>query len=206
MAYTESDYRHDRESEDRLHIRSRERFKAFYDRLGRDDVQLKQRAVPQRFAFVQPVGEIIELGCHIGFNLLELARAGHVVTGVEVSETLITEARRRVAALPPEIAARITLVQGFIEDLPEEKKYDTVILTETLEHVMDPAEVVAKAARLTAKGGRVFVSAPTERVGTFSHVRGVAPEDLRAWFLQAGLDEEAVYTAGGNTYGKAIRR
>ena len=201
MEYTEDDYRHDLGSG--AHLRSRERFKAFYDRRGRDAEQKAQEVVMKRFAFVQPHGEIIELGCHIGFNLIHLATAGYAVTGVDVSSTLLAEARRRVAALPPEVRKRITLVQGFIEALPEDKCYDTVVLTETLEHVIEPDAVVRKAAALTKPGGKVFVSAPMERLGTYSHVRGIGPEELRAWLEAAGLEVEKMYTRAGRTYARA---
>jgi 2-polyprenyl-3-methyl-5-hydroxy-6-metoxy-1,4-benzoquinol methylase len=206
MPYTEADYQHDLRSEDCLHIRSRERFRAFYDRLGHDREQCGQAVREARFSFVRPQGDIIELGCHIGFNLIRLAEAGHRVTGIDISAPLIAEARRRVAALQPEVAARITLIYGFIEDMPESQQYDTVLLLETLEHVIDPEAVVRKAAALTAPGGRVFVSAPTTRAGSYSHVRSIGPGELREWLEAAGLEVEmARHKKGefGETYGVA---
>jgi 2-polyprenyl-3-methyl-5-hydroxy-6-metoxy-1,4-benzoquinol methylase len=48
-------------------------------------------------------------------------------------------------------------------DLPfADHSFDVVLCTEVLEHVPDPAVVVAELARVTKPGGRVIVSIPNE--------------------------------------------
>lgn len=54
-----------------------------------------------------------------------------------------------------------------ISRIPEpDSSFDAVLCTEVLEHVPDPALVLAELARLTRPGGRVILSAP---FGSFTH-------------------------------------
>lgn len=202
MKYTIEDYRKDLRNPEMEHIKSRERFEAFYTMLGSEPVQKKQNVVMNRFSFIEPKGNIIELGCHVGFNLIHLANQGFNVTGVDVSQTLLDEATDRVSKLPKDVADRITLKKSFIEDLDEGTKYDTIILTETLEHCIDPKPVVEKAHNLLADDGSIFISAPSTRTGTYSHVRGISKDYLRRLLAKCGLKEEYINLKGGETFCK----
>ncbi len=68
----------------------------------------------------QVQGPCLELGCGTGRVLLPVADAGATVTGVDVSQPMLARARRKVAALPPSVRERITLVRGDMRtiDLP----------------------------------------------------------------------------------------
>jgi SAM-dependent methyltransferase len=57
-------------------------------------------------------GPVLELACGTGRVLLPLARAGHEVTGLDLSPHMLAEARRRLAAEPPEVRARVSLIDG----------------------------------------------------------------------------------------------
>jgi len=69
-----------------------------------------------RMCYLVPKGEVLELGCHIGFNLIYYAGQGFNCTGVEISQSLIDIAEERIAIQPQEIQNRITLVKSWIED------------------------------------------------------------------------------------------
>jgi 2-polyprenyl-6-hydroxyphenyl methylase/3-demethylubiquinone-9 3-methyltransferase len=85
--------------------------------------------------------------------------------------------------------------------------HDAVVCMELLEHVPDPAAVVAACARLTRPGGDLFFATlnrtplayllaiiMAERVlrivpvGTHQYARFIRPHDLRTWARQADLD------------------
>lgn len=202
MKYTINDYYADLKNPNMEHIKSRERFEAFYTMLGTESIQKKQNIIMNRFAFVEPKGNIIELGCHVGFNLIYLANKGFNITGVDVAQTLLDEAADRITKLPKVVADRITLKNAFIEDLEEDIKYDTIILTETLEHCMDPKPIMEKAYNILANDGNVFISAPSTRTGTYSHVRGISKDYLTRLLNKCGFEIEYIKLSGGNTYCK----
>ncbi|UCC69227.1 MAG: class I SAM-dependent methyltransferase [Armatimonadota bacterium] len=61
-------------------------------------------------------GPVLELGCGTGRIAIPLARAGLEVVGVDVSAPMLAAARKRLAAEPPEVRARVGLVQADMRD------------------------------------------------------------------------------------------
>ncbi len=57
-------------------------------------------------------GRCLELGCGTGRVLIPVATAGVEVVGIDASAPMMIRARKRVAALPDEVRARITLRDG----------------------------------------------------------------------------------------------
>lgn len=179
MIYTEEDYYDDLHSGKMLHLKSKERFLAFYERLGMDDIQKQQQVVNSRLDVLEKVkGTVIELGCHVGFQSIYLAELGHEVTGVDISSSLIHEANIRKNKLPGEISNKLIFIKSDILDLPDLGKFDTVLLTEVLEHVIDPFEIIKKSIEFMHPESILLISAPKKRNGTFSHVRGITEEFL----------------------------
>ena len=75
-------------------------------------------------------GPILELGCGTGRLMLQLARAGHVVTGVDNSPAMLVKARTRLAQEAPAVQQRITLVEADVKklSLPHENRSFSLIL------------------------------------------------------------------------------
>ena len=110
MIYTEEDYYDDLHSGKMLHLKSKERFLAFYERLGMDDIQKQQQVVNSRLDVLEKVkGTVIELGCHVGFQSIYLAELGHKVTGVDISSSLIHEEKIKKNKLPGEILNKLII-------------------------------------------------------------------------------------------------
>jgi SAM-dependent methyltransferase len=96
---------------------------------------------------------ILDIGCGNGsFLALPLAKMGYTIMGVDPDEASI---RNASAAAPPNASFRCCMV----EELPR-RLFDVVILSEVLEHVHQPAELLAKAARYLAPTGVLIVTVP----------------------------------------------
>lgn len=76
---------------------------------------------------------ILELGCGTGAHAECLARLGYSVHGVDMSEAMLVRAEARKAALPPEVAARLSFSRGDVRTVRTGETYDAVI---SLFHVM----------------------------------------------------------------------
>ncbi len=78
-------------------------------------------------------GHILELGCGTGAHAEHLARLGFTVHGVERSAAMLERAQARRAALPEDLASRVSFSHGDIRSVRTTQTYDVVI---SLFHVM----------------------------------------------------------------------
>ncbi len=109
----------------------------------------------QRIEFIvsHAEGDILDIGCDSGYIL---SRCGGDV-GVDISVLRLKAAKYWNFFL--------TFVQALAEHLPFRPVFDTVILGEVLEHVLDPEAVLAEAIRVLKWNGRVIVTVPDEVAG-----------------------------------------
>lgn len=182
MKYTRANYKRDLRNPEMPHIKDYEHYVAFYEELGKGLEQKYQQFRWNQMQFIEPVGDILELGCHSGFNLVHYASLGYKITGVDISSTLLNNAKERIQLYKPEIGRRIKLIHSDILNLNDLGKYDTIILTEVLEHVINPTAILKKTVEYMKPTSKLYVSAPRMRIGNYSHVRGISPE----WLIQEG--------------------
>jgi 2-polyprenyl-3-methyl-5-hydroxy-6-metoxy-1,4-benzoquinol methylase len=121
-------------------------------------------------------GSVLELGCGSGELCAAVARRGLPCTGIDRSGKKIEQARRWHSGPGLEFA------QGDILELDlRGRRYDTVLLSEVLEHVEDETglAMLLNAWRALAPGGRLIVSVPNEDcVPHPNHVREFRRCDL----------------------------
>jgi len=89
--------------------------------LGRLRDVVRQRVLASQLAeVVASAGgsslRVLDVGCGQGTQALALAAAGHVVTGLDVSEQLLAQFGDSLAGASPETRERVRLVQGPAED------------------------------------------------------------------------------------------
>jgi SAM-dependent methyltransferase len=102
------------------------------------------------------VGDVLDLGCGAG-NLLERLEGSRLV-GVDLSDTMLAQARKRLAGRPG-----LELVKANAEALPfPDAAFGRVVCSEVLEHVLDPKKVVAEIRRVCRPGARVVFTVPNE--------------------------------------------
>jgi S-adenosylmethionine-dependent methyltransferase len=105
---------------------------------------------------------VIDLGCGQGTQVLRLARAGHVVTGLDSSETLLADLDRSLRAEPGPVRERVSVAAGDIRDASgmfEPASFDVVLCHGVLMYLPDPAPVLEAAASLAAPGAIVSLIA-----------------------------------------------
>ena len=97
-------------------------------------------------------GRLLDLGCWVGFLLLESTVRGWVATGVEPSDWASTHARGQLG-LDVRNGDLLTV------ELPE-GGFDAVVLADVLEHLPEPGEALDRVARLLAPGGVLVLVLP----------------------------------------------
>jgi 2-polyprenyl-3-methyl-5-hydroxy-6-metoxy-1,4-benzoquinol methylase len=145
----------------------------------------------------------LEMGCGDGNTTRLLLEAFDDVTVIDGSQALADKVSRELG---------VGVVCELFERWEPGRKFDTIMLNHTLEHVHDPVEIVSLAAGWLAPGGVVCASVPNcrslhrqaavmmgmlpsedaltptdERAG---HRRVSSPESFRSMFVQAGMRVE----------------
>ena len=99
---------------------------------------------------------VLDVGCGGGILSESMAVAGAKVTGLDMGGEPLQVARLHAL----ESGVKVDYVQETVEAHADAhpQQYDVVTCMEMLEHVPDPASVVAACARLVKPGGHVFFS------------------------------------------------
>ena len=147
---------------------------------------------------------VLDVACGVGLLSEAMAHAGAQVTGIDMAPRVLETARRHAR----QSQLVITYVNSTVEALAAASttRFDVVSCMELLEHVPDPASVVAACSRLTRPGGDLFFATLNRTfksflfaiigaeyllrllpAGTHRWSRFIKPSELRAWALKAAL-------------------
>ena len=99
---------------------------------------------------------VLDVGCGGGILSESMAEKGAKVTGIDLGEKALKVAQ--LHSLDSGVAVDYQLIS--VEELAEKQpaSFDVVTCLEMLEHVPNPASVVAACAKLVKPGGHVFFS------------------------------------------------
>jgi len=85
-------------------------------------------------------GSVLELGCGTGNKLIPIASDGHPCTGLELSQDMLAEARRKAT----ERGVAVEWVQGDMRDFDLGRTFDLVLIAaNSLLHLHEPADLVS---------------------------------------------------------------
>ena len=166
---------------------------------------------PLRLGWIEQVASglvakrVLDVGCGGGILSEAMASRGAQVTGIDLSEKALGVAQ--LHRLESGVAVEYRLVAAEVLASESPGRFDVVTCMEMLEHVPDPASVVASCATLVKPGGTVvfstlnrnpksylFAVVGAEYVlgllprGTHDWARFLRPAELASYARRAGLD------------------
>jgi SAM-dependent methyltransferase len=166
---------------------------AFYNRL----IHWCQCLALARWLQVPAGARVLDVGCGIGRWSCGLAAGGASVTGVDLSPTMILQARGRAATQG--VAARCRFLVQDLAALQVEGRFDLILGVTVLQHILEPAALRASVQRLrshlTEDGTLILLEAAPERAVTSCNspiFRARQRGEYRRLFEACGLTEQFV--------------
>lgn len=149
--------------------------------------------------------EVLDVGCGGGILAESMAIRGAHVTGIDMGELPLKVAELHTLETGVEVNYRQVAAETLAAECPA--CFDIVTCMEMLEHVPDPASVIAACARLVKPGGQVFFSTLNRNLkayllaiigaeyllrwlprGTHDYARFIRPSELGRWIRAADLE------------------
>jgi 2-polyprenyl-6-hydroxyphenyl methylase/3-demethylubiquinone-9 3-methyltransferase len=152
---------------------------------------------------------VLDVGCGGGILAESMAGAGATVTGIDLADKPLQVAKLHLLESGKQVEYRKIAVEVLAEERPAH--YDIVTCMEMLEHVPDPAGVVAACAKLVKPNGYVFFSTLNRNPksylfaiigaeyvlnllprGTHEYAKFIKPSELAQWCRNASLNIKEV--------------
>jgi len=99
-------------------------------------------------------GRVLDMACGEGYGSAVLAEAANAVVGLDANPEAHEHARLRYPA------DNLAFERGLVETFGEPGSFDAIVFLQTIEHVQDPAAVLAHLRALLAPGGVAYISTP----------------------------------------------
>lgn len=149
--------------------------------------------------------QVLDIGCGGGILAEAMAHHGASVTAIDKAEASLSVAKLHLLESKLDISYLDSTAEEFAAEKPEQ--FDVVTCLEMLEHVPDPASVVAACQRLVKPGGLVFFSTINRNPksylfaivgaeyilnllprGTHDYAKLIKPSELAAWARESDLE------------------
>jgi len=103
-----------------------------------------------------PVGSsVLEVGCQDGGVTRYLADKARCVTAIDVSQHYLDRAMQHLADRD-----NITFCRAEGTTYQSQDKYDVIVATELIEHVVDPVALIRNLMKMVRRGGSILVTTP----------------------------------------------
>jgi 2-polyprenyl-6-hydroxyphenyl methylase/3-demethylubiquinone-9 3-methyltransferase len=171
---------------------------------------------------------VLDVGCGGGILSEAMASLGAAVTGIDIGDAALGVARMHSKESGLQVEYRQATAEQFAATHPD--RFDVVTCLELLEHVPDPAAIIAACQTLVRSGGDIFFATLNRnpksyifaiigaeyilglvRKGTHRYRKFIKPIELQKWATDAGLSFRNQtrlhynpilrrYSVGGNTH------
>src|SRR5258706_2660807 len=180
--------------------------------------RLRLDGIDQRAALAGK--RVLDVGCGGGILAEAMAGRGAAVTGIDLSEKSLRVAELHLLQSKAQVSYEFAAVDDYAER--HAGAFDVVTCMELLEHVPEPASMVAACARLVRPGGQVFFSTLNRNPksylfavigadyllgllpkGTHDYQRFIKPSELARYSRENNLRPDELI---GMTYNPVTRR
>jgi 2-polyprenyl-3-methyl-5-hydroxy-6-metoxy-1,4-benzoquinol methylase/glycosyltransferase involved in cell wall biosynthesis/spore maturation protein CgeB len=133
---------------------------AYYGRMGDTFMHETHRRI--HWVCNHVVGkQVLDVGCSQGLVPVLLAREGMNVSGLDSDNSAIDQAKNFIGSENIHVQKKVEwILDDFISYDFGSHTFDTVLMTEILEHLVKPGEFIRKASELLKPDGTIIVTVP----------------------------------------------
>lgn len=165
---------------------------------------------------------VVDVGCGGGILTEAMAARGAETLGIDLGDKALGVARLHKLESGTRADYRLISAEALAAEMPG--AFDVVTCMEMLEHVPDPASIVAACAALTRPGGVVVMSTISRNLkayalavvaaeyvlgllpkGTHDYAKFRTPAEVATYARRAGLESKAITGVAYNPVTKAFR-
>lgn len=148
--------------------------------------------------------KVLDIGCGGGILTEAMALRGAIVTGIDMAANSLKVAKLHLLESGAQVDYRQITAEQLASTQPA--SFDVITCMEMLEHVPNPASIVAAAAQLIKPGGYIFFSTINRNLkaylfavlgaeyvlkllprGTHNYSSFIRPSELAGWSHRTGL-------------------
>jgi 2-polyprenyl-6-hydroxyphenyl methylase/3-demethylubiquinone-9 3-methyltransferase len=165
---------------------------------------------------------VLDIGCGGGILAESMARKGAQVSGIDLGEAPLKVAQLHALESGVEVQYQKISAEQFAQQKPAQ--FDIVTCMEMLEHVPDPASIIAACFKLVKPGGSVFFSTINRNPksylfaiigaeyvlnllpkGTHDYKKFIRPAEMAAWIRETNLNLKQLVGISYNPFSKQYR-
>ncbi|NOQ14557.1 MAG: methyltransferase domain-containing protein [Methyloprofundus sp.] len=133
---------------------------AYYGKLGDKLMRETQKRI--HWICKQVNGQkILDVGCSQGILPILLGREGKKVTGLDISQKAINHANEILVNEEEDVKENVDFLRAnfMLQDFGDDK-FDTIIIAEVLEHLVNPIDFIEKSKSLLTEKGSLIITIP----------------------------------------------
>ena len=165
---------------------------------------------------------VVDVGCGGGILTEAMAARGAATLGIDLGDKALSVARLHKLESGTAAEYRLIAAEALAQEMPG--AFDVVTCMEMLEHVPDPASIVAACAALTRPGGILVVATIGRNLksyalavvaaeyvlgllpkGTHDYAKFLPPAEVASFARRAGLRPAAITGMTYNPFAKSFR-
>jgi 2-polyprenyl-3-methyl-5-hydroxy-6-metoxy-1,4-benzoquinol methylase len=128
---------------------------------------------------------MLEIGCGNGGMTRLLAPQAAQVVALDLSTPSL-------AAVDALSLHNVEVVQGLVEHYQPETRFDWIIMSEVIEHLRQPGEIIARCVTWLAPGGSLLLTTPNGHWESNEHLQEFSLQSLSGLMAQSSAEQISV--------------